>query len=144
MHRSFKMFCSLINTYADYTVHIFLEKVAVHTLFTKNYAKLCATMQDIDSLIDHFVAKQIINMNKAEEFASITTSEKIKRLLHMIEGPLKSGDTNGFYTMLDIMEGHGVQATKNLAIDLKKSLGIQSMLAYNIMKTIIICSYYIK
>ena len=102
-------------------------------LFTKNYAKLCETIKDIDNLIKHFVAKQIISTDIAEAFDAFTTSEKIKRLVRMIEGPLKSGDTNGFYTMLDIMEEHGVQATKNLAIDIKKSLGIQSTLAYNII-----------
>ena len=132
------MFCSL-NTHADYsTICVFLANVAVHTLFIKNYANLCATMQDIDSLIKYFVTRNVINMDNEKDLdAIITTSEKIKHLLHMIEGPLKSGDTNGFYTMLDIMEKHGVQATKSLAIDIQMSLGIQSMLTYNIIKIIV-------
>ena len=105
---------------------IFLEKVAVHALFTKEYARLCDTMQDIDSLLQYFVTKSIISIEDSKEIHSIpTNSNKVKHLLHKIEGPLKSGDTYGFYNMLVIMDEHGVQATKSLATEIKRSLGIQ-------------------
>ena len=110
---------------------IFLENLVVYTLFIKEYGTLCDTIQDIDSLLQYFVTKRIIKIEDSEEFESITkTSDKVKRLLRIIQGPLKSGYTDGFYTMLDIMEEHGVQATKNLAIEIKKCLGIRSTLVF--------------
>ena len=84
-------------------------------------------MQDIDNLLKYFVENEIINIEDSEKIRNISvTSNKVEIILLKIQGPLESGDPQEFYKMLRIMEEHGVQATKDLAVDLKKSLGIQS------------------
>ena len=98
-------------------------------MFVNQYGKFCDTIKDINSLLKYFVEKNIINSEDAEEIDDISvTSDKVRKILQKVEGPLKSDDPEGFCTMLNIMEEHGVQATKKLAIDLKKYLGMQSKL----------------
>ena len=91
-------------------------------IFTENYAKLCDTLTDIDSLLKYFVQADIIKGEQELEISnSKTTSEKVKKLLIHISGPLKSGNSDNFYTMLDIMKKQGAHATKELASFLKES-----------------------
>jgi len=86
-------------------------------VFIENYPKLCNTLIDIDNLLKYFVQQKII---KPEDQVRIGgKNDKVTEFLEYISGPLQSGDNTGFYAMLNIMETHGVQATKNLAIDLK-------------------------
>ena len=77
---------------------------------------LCNTMTDIDDLLTYFVSENIITLNEEEVIKSSTTkSEKVRKLLLNISGPLKAGDANGFYVMLKIMKDRGTKATQNLA-----------------------------
>jgi len=86
------------------------------TILQENYAVLCNTMTDIDDLLKYFVTEKIITLNEEEEIKSSTTkSDKVRKLLLNISGPLKAGDKNGFYVMLKIMKDHGTKATQNLA-----------------------------
>ena len=91
---------------------------------TKYYTKLTCTLTDIDSLLGFFVERKVIGF--PEERAILnhnkTPSEKVKELISHIEGPLQSGNTKGFYELLDIMKSKGVQSTKDLADDMEKSL----------------------
>ena len=98
-------------------------------MFRNYYPKLCDAIKDINSLLKYFVEENIINSEDAKEIDAISlTSDKVKKILQKIEGPLKWEDPVGFCTMLNIMEEHGVQATKKLAIGVKTNLGIQSKL----------------
>ena len=93
------------------------------TVFRKNFALLCTTVADIDALLLHFVAENIINIQQQENILSYnTTSEKISRLLLSISGPLEAGDSKGFYTMLKIMRRYGVDATVRLADNIFASI----------------------
>ena len=77
---------------------------------------LCNTITDIDDLLKYFVAEKIITLNEEEKIkSSATKSDKVRKLLLNISGPLKAGNTNGFYTMLKIMKDRGTKATQNLA-----------------------------
>jgi len=92
-------------------------------VFTHNYSKLCNTLTDIENLLHYFVQENIIKSDDQDKInILVKTSDKVKKLLKYIGGPLKVGDSKGFYTMLDIMETHGVQATKDLANSLKSAL----------------------
>ena len=91
--------------------------------FTHNYAKLCNTLTDIENLLQYFVQEKIIKPEDQDDINILPkTQEKVKKLLKHVAGPLKAGDSKGFYTMLKIMENHGVQATKDLAEALKTEL----------------------
>ena len=90
---------------------------------TDNYAKLCNTLTDIKNLLHYFVQEKIIKPEDEDGINILpTTQEKVKKLLKHVAGPLKAGDSKGFYTMLKIMENRGVQATKDLAESLKAEL----------------------
>ena len=92
-------------------------------VFDKNYAKLCSTLTDIENLLPYFVQEKIIKSEDQDDInAPVKTKEKVKKLLKHISGPLQAGDSKGFYTMLDILENYGVQATIDLAKVLKAAL----------------------
>ena len=94
-----------------------------HDVFTENYAKFCSTLTDIENLLPYFVQEKIIKPEDQDDIKiSAKTQDKVKNLLKHIAGPLQAGDSKGFYTMLSIMENHGVQATKDLAESLKTIL----------------------
>ena len=82
------------------------------SVFQKHYAKLCNTITDINNLLKYFVSHRIINMDDEEEIKNVVVaSEKVRKLLLHISGPLKANNTEGFYVMLNIMKEHGMRAT---------------------------------
>ena len=82
----------------------------------ENYAFLCNTITDVNTLLKYFVTEKIITTDEEEEIKTYTTkSERVSKLLLNISGPLEAGDSNGFYIMLQIMKTHGVNATQHLA-----------------------------
>ena len=92
-------------------------------IFTKHYASLCNTLTDVNTLLPHFVAKEIITIKDEGEIDVIeTTPNKVKKLLSHISGPLESGNAKGFHTMLAIMKKHGNQSTKDLAAEMSSEL----------------------
>ena len=92
-------------------------------IFTRHYASLCNTLTDVDHLLPYFVQENIINTSNEEEINAITTtSNKVRKLLSHICGPLTAGDAKGFHTMLTIMKEHGNQSTKDLAVRMSHEL----------------------
>ena len=92
-------------------------------VFTRHYSQLCDTLTDVDNLLSHFVQQRVISTNDLEELNSIVPStKKVQKLLMHISGPLKAGNTEVFYTMLRIMEEYGLQATNQLADQIRRSL----------------------
>ena len=88
----------------------------ISEIFQKNYADLCSTMIDIDNLLKYFVTENIITISDEEYIKmSVSTSEKVRKLLLHISGPLQAGDPNGFYVMLKIMIKYGTKSTQQLA-----------------------------
>ena len=89
-------------------------------IFSEHYSTFCSTLNDIDDLLKYFVQEEVIKSDDQDEINALTeTPEKVQKLLKHISGPLEAGDSKGFYIMLDIMDNHGVQATKELANSLK-------------------------
>ena len=68
------------------------------------------------NLSQYLVSADVITFQDEEEIcAARTSSAKAKILLQKLVGPLESGNTFGFYQLLQVMEGHGNIATKDLA-----------------------------
>jgi len=89
----------------------------------ENYSKLCNTLIDIENLLKYFVQRNVIKPEDQEIIGiKVKTDEKVQTFLKYISGPLEGGDSTGFYFMLEVMEKHGVQATKKLADDIKLML----------------------
>ena len=93
--------------------------------FTRHYSQLCDTLTDVDNLLPHFVEQRVITNNDLEEISAIvpsTKKQKVQKLMIHVSGPLKAGNTEVFYIMLKIMEEHGLQATNQLADQIRGSL----------------------
>ena len=89
-------------------------------IFRDHYSKLCVTMVDIDNLLPHFVQENIILLDDLEGIkAKPKPVDKVASLLTYISGPLQAGNVRNFFTMLDIMDNNGTQATKELAVMMK-------------------------
>ena len=78
---------------------------------------LCGTLTDINTLLPHFVAHNIISLDDID--GNDVISEKARKLLSHISGSLSAGHTQVFYTMLEIMEKHGTRTTEELATTLR-------------------------
>ena len=100
----------------------FLVAIAME-VFTEYYPKLCNTMTDIENLLKYFVQRNIIKSEDQDVICSNNkSSDKVRAFLKYISGPLQGGNEEGFHIMLNIMEKHGVEATKKLSKELKTTL----------------------
>ena len=72
------------------------------------------------NLSQYLVSSDVITFQDEEEIcAARTSSAKATILLQKLVGPLESGNTFVFYQLLEVMEGHGNIATKDLANKMK-------------------------
>ena len=55
---------------------------------------------------------------------TVSTSEKVGRLLNIISGPLDAGNQASFEKLLQIMVNGGIQATVDLVLQIMKEAGI--------------------
>ena len=91
--------------------------------FIKYYSDLHTTITDVKEIAPHCVSKKIIlprDMRKLLDTKD--SSEQVSIILDRIMGPLEAGRPQGFYDLLDVMNQHGLQATQELAAEIKGSL----------------------
>lgn len=89
----------------------------------KYYPDLIHTLTDIDSLLPHCVKESIISFQENDNtLAEKSPSNKVKKVLEHVSGPLESGSSRGFYDLLKIMKSEGKPPTKDLANKMEKSL----------------------
>ena len=92
-------------------------------MLNRHYYKLGHTLTDVDNLLLHFLQQRVITVNDLVEiYVKETKERKVQWLMDHISGPLRTGNTKVFYTMLKIMEEYGHHATKQLANQIRKSL----------------------
>ena len=92
-------------------------------ILNNHYASLCSTLTDIDNLLPFFVQESVISVSDLEEInACKTMRNKVQKLLLHISCPLQAGDASGFRKMLTIMEEHGIQCTKDLAVKMSSNI----------------------
>jgi len=103
-------------------IYYFIDNKAYKTLMDY-YAKLCDTVTDVGTLSHYFVSKYIIPPEVDIDICSIKVpSQQVRILLKHIMGPVKEGYFKGLNDMLDIMMSHGLQATQQIASEIKKCL----------------------
>ena len=99
-----------------------MASIELH-VFTIYCSKLCNTLTDIDGLMSHFVVEYVIKHEDLFEISAIILpAKKMQKLMTHISGPLRAGNTEGFYAMLRIMENYGHHATQQLAGQMRESL----------------------
>ena len=93
-----------------------------YTVFKKSYGSL-KNILSAQNLSQYLVSADVISFQDEEEIcAAKTSSAKSTILLQKLVGPLESGNTYGFYQLLQVMEGHGNIATKDLAAKMKSQV----------------------
>ena len=80
-----------------------------------NYVALCNVLKNEDTLLDHFVTKNLINDSQAADIRNEKLTTRGSALLTHITGPVKSGSIDGFKIMLNIMKLHGKVDTQKQA-----------------------------
>ena len=99
--------------------------------FNDHYTQLCSTITDVDTLLTQFVEEKIILPDNQQEINAITEKDKkVQKMMTYISGPLKTGNTEVFYTMLRILEEHGNQATQKLIGEMRKNLSMYINIGY--------------
>ena len=89
----------------------------------KYYSEFCAIIRDVNEIAAYCVSKKIIppqDVIKLHETKD--PSIQVVILLNHITGPVQAGRPESFYSLLNIMEKHGLQATQELATEVKQSL----------------------
>ena len=90
-----------------------------YTIFKESYVSL-KNILSAQNLSQYLVSADVISFQDEEEICAAKTSfAKSTILLQKLVGPLESGNTYGFYQLLQVMEGHGNIATKDLAAKMK-------------------------
>lgn len=86
------------------------------TILRRNYSSFRNLITDANHLSAYFVDQGIITTSEVEEINSTArNSDRVVILLRYIIQQLEAQITDGFYSMLDIMEVHGLNSTQYLA-----------------------------
>ena len=91
-----------------------------YKLYKTYFAQIAHTLTDIDTLLPYLISKEVINAEDVHVIKSKPRpSDQVCELLMHIDGPLSVNETTSFYSLLDVMEGHGCITTKQLANAIK-------------------------
>ena len=95
-------------------------------VFYDYYASLTDVLgSDAENLLPQLISQRVLSTNdKVVIEKTVSPSEKAGRLLNIISGPLDAGNQASFEKLLQIMANGDKEATKDLAIEIMKKLGI--------------------
>ena len=94
-----------------------------YEVLIKYYSHFCAIIRDVNEIAAYCVSKKIIPPQGVIRLHDTKDpSIQVMILLNHIMGPVQAGRPEGFYSLLDIMERHGLRATQELATEVKYSL----------------------
>ena len=97
----------------------------------KFYNKLTAVFHD-KNYLSHFVPAGIISLNDVHHMSNLPDSDRAMCLLKKISGSLEYSEKRNFYTMLDIMQGHGNLCAQQLAENMKAFIeGVEPVVIEN-------------
>lgn len=85
----------------------------------KFYPRLAEAL-GIEDLYPFFVSYRIVSLNLEETLIMLPYTERGRRLLYCITGPLEAGSVREFYDMLTIMENSDRLYCKQLAQQIRQ------------------------
>ena len=97
--------------------------VDIYKILTKYYSKLGDVLKHEDGLLSKFVSEEIISTDDEDVINKENLTRKGPKLVSLICGPVKSGYTKGFFTMLHIMKSHGRPDTREIADKILQECG---------------------
>ena len=89
-----------------------------YNAFIQFYDKLITVFHD-KSYPSHFVLARIISPDDVHDMSNLLDNDRAVQLLKNISGPLKCGEKQSFYKMLEIMEIYGEHHVQQLAENIK-------------------------
>jgi len=93
-----------------------------HTVFLNNFSKLADTIK-VGHVLRYLISEKVINVDDSQRInAEITDKDKATKLLELMNGSIKAGNTDGLSSLLRIMTEHGDNAEKSLAESTKEHL----------------------
>jgi len=93
-----------------------------HTVFVDNFAKLADTIK-VGHVLRYLISDKVIDVDDSQRInAAITDKDKAMKLLELMDGPIKAGNTNVLSSLLRTMTEHGDSAEKSLAECIKEHL----------------------
>ena len=95
--------------------------------FLIRHSKLCNTIthEEIDTFLLYFEEKRIISPSDHQEIKAVDKpNEKKQKFMITILATLEVGNTEKFFKVLAILEQHGNQATRILAIEMREKLSM--------------------
>ena len=100
-----------------YTLPVFfyaVKETIEYEAFVQFYSKLIAVFHD-KSYIPHFVPTKIISPNDVDQVSNLSDSDRAICLLKNISAPLKCGEKQNFYYMLEVIQVYGNLQAQELA-----------------------------
>ena len=84
---------------------------------------MCDTITDVNDLTHYLVTSRVITPQDEKHLRYIKcTSLQVKTILDRIVGPVEAARPQVFYKLLDVLELSSLQATRQLATEIKQSL----------------------
>ena len=74
------------------------------------------------SYLFHFISAGIVPQDDVLDLYSLSDIERAMCLLNSISAPLKNGENQNFYKMLEILQAHGNPQAQQLAEDIQESV----------------------
>ena len=100
-------------------------------VFYNYYANLTNILgHDVDDLLPELISQRVLTVNdKVIIEKTVSPSEKAGRLLNIISGPLDAGNQASFEKLLQIMANGSKDATRDMAVEIMKEIGITPKIA---------------
>ena len=92
-----------------------VANIQVKDIFRKHYAQMCDVLKTEDGLLKYFVSANLITYDDESDIMDQPLAQKGSILLKHFSGPVSNGYTDGFLTMLNIMQSHGKATAQELA-----------------------------
>ena len=88
-------------------------------MLINRYADLVNTLKP-DHVLQYLITDNVASIDDSERIlAGVTMKDKARKLLDLLADPIKAGYVKGFWSLLEAMEKHGVEAEKELALMIK-------------------------
>ena len=106
----------------------YLEEPVEYRVFIMFYSKLTTVFRNKDYL-PYLVSAGIVSPDSIHHMSSMSTRDRVMRLLEFVSDSLEGGEKSCFYRMLDIMQEHGNLHAQNLAEEINKTIasGVDSV-----------------
>ena len=104
----------------------FADTISIeHEAFVQFYDKLTKVFHN-KSYISEFASNKIIQLSDVHHISNLPDNDRAMCILKKILDPLESNETQNFYKMLKVMQGHNNPHVEKLVEDIKAFISMDS------------------